>query len=78
MALAGHLSAQLPDAATRKAIGREVADLKERLTWGMVFGRHTLVPVTPTSAGAPAAATISMPTSAGLLLHVLATIGRAG
>lgn len=40
MALVEHLIAQIPDAALRKAIEREVADLKKRLNWGLVFERH--------------------------------------
>lgn len=40
MALVEHLISQIPDAALRKAIEREVADLKKRLTWGLVFERH--------------------------------------
>ena len=40
MALVEHLIAQIPDAALRKAMEREVADLKKRLTWGLVFERH--------------------------------------
>jgi adenine-specific DNA-methyltransferase len=40
MALVEHLIAQIPDAALRTAIEREVTDLKKRLTWGLVFERH--------------------------------------
>jgi hypothetical protein len=41
MALVEHLIAKIPDAALRKAIEREVTDPKKRLTWGLVFERHT-------------------------------------
>jgi adenine-specific DNA-methyltransferase len=40
LALVEHLISQIPDAALRKALEREVADLKKRLTWGLVFERH--------------------------------------
>lgn len=40
MALVEHLISQVPDPALRKALEREVADLKKRLTWGLVFERH--------------------------------------
>ncbi len=40
MALVEDLIAQIPDAALRTAIEREVAVLKKRLDWGLVFERH--------------------------------------
>lgn len=52
MALVEHLMSQIPDAALRKALEREVADLKKRLTWGLVFERH--IPETTRLVQAPA------------------------
>lgn len=40
LALVEHLISQIPDPALRNALEREVADLKKRLTWGLVFERH--------------------------------------
>jgi len=54
LALVEHLIAQIPDPALRKAIEREVADLKKRLTWGLVFERH--IPETTFLLDAPARA----------------------
>jgi adenine-specific DNA-methyltransferase len=40
VALVEQLMAKVPDDALRKALEREVADLKKRLNWGLVFERH--------------------------------------
>jgi adenine-specific DNA-methyltransferase len=40
MALIEELVAQIPDVAMQEALGREIADLKKRTTWGLVFERH--------------------------------------